>query len=318
MRTGSRKENVLSLAQRVINAFEGLPGVARASIAELCTVDGIGLAKASQIQAALELGKRLVATDTDARARISSPADAANIFAGRMAGLSQEEMHVLLLDTRNRVQRAVVVYRGNVNASMIRMSELFADAVRDNAPSIILAHNHPSGDTSPSADDIQVTRDAVKAGALLDIQVLDHLIIGGTQSYLSMKDVAWALVVRAPFGDIREPLPVKLIVAMLSAAPRPLSTHRGSRTPAHWTILVRITLYSPTTKGPNGAAILRRFVSASNYRSGGPRPSRWDKWVEMPQDGGRSTRSRLCLRRKLVLVTTKDQAHRSIRTGHLC
>ena len=188
LRTGSRKENVLSLAQRVINAFEGLPGVARASIAELCTVDGIGLAKASQIQAALELGKRLVATDTDARARISSPADAANIFAGRMAGLSQEEMHVLLLDTRNRVQRAVVVYRGNVNASMIRMSELFTDAVRDNAPSIILAHNHPSGDTSPSADDIQVTRDAVKAGALLDIQVLDHLIIGGTQSYLSMKE----------------------------------------------------------------------------------------------------------------------------------
>jgi len=105
-----------------------------------------------------------------------------------MAGLSQEEMHVLLLDTRNRVQRAVVVYRGNVNASMIRMSELFTDAVRDNAPSIILAHNHPSGDTSPSADDIQVTRDAVKAGALLDIQVLDHLIIGGTQSYLSMKE----------------------------------------------------------------------------------------------------------------------------------
>lgn len=188
LRTGSRRENVLSLAQRVINAFEGLPGVARASIAELCAVDGIGLAKASQIQAALELGRRLVAADTDARARISSPADAANILAGRMAGLSQEEMHVLLLDTRNRVQRAVVVYRGNVNASMIRMSELFADAVRDNAPSIILAHNHPSGDTSPSADDIQVTRDAVKAGALLDIQVLDHLIIGGTQSYLSMKE----------------------------------------------------------------------------------------------------------------------------------
>lgn len=188
LRTGSQKENAVSLAQRLINTFEGLPGVARASIKELCVVEGIGPAKASQVQAAIELGKRLVAADTDARARISSPADAANILMGRMSQLPQEEMHVLLLDTRNRVQRVVVVYKGNVNASMIRMAELFTDAVKDNAPSIILAHNHPSGDTSPSADDIQVTRDAVKAGALLDIQVLDHLIIGGVQSFLSMKE----------------------------------------------------------------------------------------------------------------------------------
>jgi DNA repair protein RadC len=187
LRTGSHKDSALSLAQKLINRFGGLPGLARASVAELCTVDGIGLAKAAEVQASLELGKRLVVTDSDARPRISSPADAANILMGSMSQLSQEEMHVLLLDTRNRVQRVRVVYRGNVNASMIRISELFTDAVKDNAPSIILAHNHPSGDTSPSADDIQVTRDAVKAGNLLDIQVLDHLIIGA-QSFLSMKE----------------------------------------------------------------------------------------------------------------------------------
>ncbi|MGI6368646.1 MAG: RadC family protein [Anaerolineae bacterium] len=188
LRTGSAKENVLSLAQRVINAFEGLPGVARASIAELCTVDGIGLAKASQILASLELGKRLVAADSDARPHIGSPADAANILAAGMVGLTQEELHVLLLDTRNRLQRRIIVYRGNVNSSMIRISELFRDAIRDNAPAIILAHNHPAGDVSPSADDIAVTKDAVRAGQLLDIQVLDHLIIGRGQTFLSMKE----------------------------------------------------------------------------------------------------------------------------------
>jgi len=94
---------------------------------------------------------------------------------------------VMLLDTRNQCMRTETVYRGNVNSSMIRIAELFRPAIKDNAPQIILAHNHPSGEVTPSADDIQVTRDAVRAGELLDIAVLDHLIIG-THAFLSMKE----------------------------------------------------------------------------------------------------------------------------------
>jgi DNA repair protein RadC len=187
LRTGTRTENALHLARRLMGEFRGLAGVASATVQELCRVPGIGLAKAAQVQAALELGKRLAAAGAVDRYQVTSPADAAARFMAEMQGLAQEELRVMLLDTRHRLLRIVRVYTGNVNTSLIRISEVFREAMRDNAPAIIVAHNHPTGDVSPSGDDIQVTQELVRAGELLDIKVLDHLIIG-QHSFLSMKE----------------------------------------------------------------------------------------------------------------------------------
>ncbi len=178
LRTGSRGENVISLAQRLLGEFHGLAGVATASVSELCRVAGIGPAKAAQIKAALELGRRLVATGGESRPRISSPYEAADRFLAEMGNSPQEELRVMLLDTKNQVLRTPTVYIGNVNTSVVRPAEVFREAIRDTATSVIIAHNHPSGDPTPSPEDVAVTREIVRAGEILGIRVLDHLVIG--------------------------------------------------------------------------------------------------------------------------------------------
>lgn len=184
--SGSRGQNALSLGQQLLAEFSGLSGVARASIAQLCSVSGVGPAKAAQIKAALELGRRLVATGAAGQSRITCPDDAAARFVADMSTLPQEELHVMLLDTKNQVLRVHTVYVGNVNTSMIRVGEVFREAIKDNAVSIIVAHNHPSGDPTPSPEDVSVTREILRAGQMLDIDVLDHLVIGKNR-YISMK-----------------------------------------------------------------------------------------------------------------------------------
>lgn len=187
LRTGSRTENALGLAQRLLTAFQGLGGLAQASVRELCEVSGIGPAKAAQLKAALELGRRLILSSGDSRPRITCPADAANLFLAAMSTEAQEQLRVMLLDSRHRVQRMSVVYVGNVNTSMIRVAEVFRQAVKDNSAAIVVAHNHPSGDPTPSPEDVRVTEQIVRAGKMLDIEVLDHLIIG-KQRYVSLKE----------------------------------------------------------------------------------------------------------------------------------
>lgn len=187
MRTGVGGENVLRLADRLLARFEGLPGIARASLAELRTVNGIGPAKAVEIKAALELGRRLMAAAPEERPRVTSPADAANLLMSEMMLLEQEELRVILLDTRNHVLRVETVYKGSLNTSVVRVAELFRAAIKDNAAAIIVAHNHPSGDPSPSPEDVHVTRQIRKAGSLLDIDLLDHIVIG-RQRYVSLKE----------------------------------------------------------------------------------------------------------------------------------
>lgn len=187
MRTGVGGENVLRLAERLLAHFNGLPGIARASLAELQTVNGIGPAKAVEIKAALELGRRLMASAPEERPRITSPADAANLLMSEMMMLEQEDLRVVLLDTRNHVLRVQTVYRGSLNTSVVRIGEVFRAAIKDNAAAIIVAHNHPSGDPSPSPEDIHVTRQLQQAGKLLDIELLDHVIIG-YQRYVSLKE----------------------------------------------------------------------------------------------------------------------------------
>ncbi|NLS78762.1 MAG: DNA repair protein RadC [Chloroflexi bacterium] len=187
LRVGGNGENVLGLAQRLLAQLGGLPGLARASFSELEAVKGIGLAKAAQVKAALELGRRLLIAAPDARPQIKSPADAANLLLAEMGFLEQEQMRVLLLDTKHRVMGTPTIYVGSLNTSVIRIAELFREAVKQNCAAIIVAHNHPSGDTSPSPEDIAVTQQIYSAGRLLDIDVLDHLIIG-QQRFLSLKE----------------------------------------------------------------------------------------------------------------------------------
>jgi DNA repair protein RadC len=187
LRTGSRTENALHLAHRVLNCFRSLAGLDNAGFGELCSIPGIGPAKAAQLKAAVELGRRAILSANGTRPIITCPADAAQVFKAEMSMLRQEQLRVMLLDTKHHVLRTPVVYVGNVNASMVRVAEVFREAIKENAVAILLAHNHPSGDPTPSMDDIRVTQEIVRAGKNLDIEVLDHLIVGG-QDYVSLKE----------------------------------------------------------------------------------------------------------------------------------
>lgn len=187
LRVGSRGENAVALGTRLLTEFGGLAGLAKASFSDLGRIRGISTAKTAQLKAALELGRRLLLTSPDARPQITSPADAASLLMLEMGGLEQENLRALLLDTKNRVLASPTVYVGNVNSSIIRVSEVFREAVRQNATALIIAHNHPSGDPTPSPEDIQVTRSIVEAGELLGIEVLDHLVIGH-QRFISLKE----------------------------------------------------------------------------------------------------------------------------------
>ncbi len=187
LRTGSGGENVLRLAERLLITFKDLPGLARASIAELTKVKGIGPAKAVEIKAALEIGRRLLTSAPQEKPRITTPADAANLIMSEMSFLEKEHLRLILMDTRNFVLGTPTIYVGSLNTSVVRISELFRAAIKENAAAFIVAHNHPSGDPSPSSEDVAVTRKIVQAGALLNIGVLDHIIIGHNR-FISMKE----------------------------------------------------------------------------------------------------------------------------------
>ena len=165
-------------ALAVLNQFPTLEDIARASYAELEDVACISKPSAARIRAALELGRRLVSTMPHERPSITSPADAANLVMSEMSLLEQEQLRVILLDTRNRVQGIQTIYQGSLNTMMVRIAELFREAIRANCAGIIVVHAHPSGDPSPSPEDVALTRDLVQAGKLLSVEVLDHLVIG--------------------------------------------------------------------------------------------------------------------------------------------
>lgn len=186
LRTGIPGENAVQLGARLLQELGGLSGLHKADYAVVCQMRGIGPAKAAQIKAAIELGRRLSAAQPEERPAIHSPGDAAELVLYEMSALEQEELRVMHLDVRNRVNAIVPVYRGTTNSSHVRVGELFRDAVRRNSVSIILVHNHPSGDPTPSPDDLAVTRQILEAGRILDIKVLDHLVIGDSR-WVSLK-----------------------------------------------------------------------------------------------------------------------------------
>jgi DNA repair protein RadC len=179
LRVGVRGESAVRLAERLLAQVGGLAGLHRAGHADLQALRGVGSAKAAQLLAAVELGSRIARAGQGERPTIRSAADVHALVGYELMGRDQEYLLVLVLDTRNRLIRPPLeVYHGSLNTSLIRVGEVFRQAIKDNAAGIIVAHNHPSGDPSPSADDVSVTRALRDAGALLDIALLDHIVIG--------------------------------------------------------------------------------------------------------------------------------------------
>lgn len=187
LRVGVVGENAVQVGQRLLAEFHGLSGIQRAPFEELEKQHGIGEAKAAQIKAAIELGQRISEKRPDDRPTIGKPEEAAALVKFEMAELDQEELRVLLLDTRNHLLDIAKIYRGSVSTAQVRPADVFKPAIRNNATAIIVVHNHPSGDPTPSPDDAAVTRSLVEAGKLIDVEVLDHLIIGRGR-YVSMKE----------------------------------------------------------------------------------------------------------------------------------
>ena len=187
LRVGVKGENVVNLSHRLLSTYGGLAGMGRVSYGELCSINGISDAKACQLLAALELGRRLVSLSPEERAVIRAPQDVANLLAAEMGFLDQEHLRVLLISTKGEVLGIHQVYVGNVNSSVVRPAEVLRPAIRENAPSIIIVHNHPSGDPAPSPEDIMITRHIASAGSIMGIELLDHVIIGG-QRHVSLKE----------------------------------------------------------------------------------------------------------------------------------
>ena len=187
LRTGLPGENVVDLSMRLLRDFGGLAGLVAADLEVLCQTHGLGLAKASQLKAALEIANRLAALGPEQRPQITQPGDVARLLMMEMAYLAQEQLRVLCLDTKNHVVAQQVVYQGTINSSAVRAAEVFRPAITRACLNIIVVHNHPSGDPTPSPEDVRTTEQLRKAGELLDIELLDHIVVGRHQ-FVSLKE----------------------------------------------------------------------------------------------------------------------------------
>jgi DNA repair protein RadC len=179
-------ENPVALAERLLMQYGGIAQLARLPIGELINQKGIGFGRARRLTAALELAKRISAPDQE-RFRVSSPADLFTLVSD-MQYLEQEQMRVVLLNTKHRVIKVVTVYQGSVHTTVIRVAELLREAIRWNATAIALAHNHPSSDPTPSPEDAAITREIVKAGSLMDIDIADHIVVGQGGRFVSLRE----------------------------------------------------------------------------------------------------------------------------------
>ncbi|TFJ93986.1 RadC family protein [Lentibacillus salicampi] len=187
MGSGTKNESVMVLSNRILMHFEGLNLLKDATIEELMAIKGIGTAKGVLLLSALELGKRMNQYQPDSRYVIRSPEDGADYVMEDMRDLNQEHFVVLFLNTKNQVIHRQTIFVGSLNASIVHPREIYREAVKRSAASIICAHNHPSGDPAPSQEDIHVTRRLVESGKMIGIELLDHLVIGD-RKFISLKE----------------------------------------------------------------------------------------------------------------------------------
>ncbi|QQK82004.1 DNA repair protein RadC [Salicibibacter cibi] len=187
LRTGTTSETVLQLAYRLLSEFEGIMMLKEASLEELQAIKGIGQVKAIELLAALELGKRIHTTHQGERYAIKTPEDVTDYVMEEMRFLTQEHFVAIYLNTKNQVLHKKTLFIGSLNASIVHPREVFKEALRRSAASIVCLHNHPSGDPSPSKEDREVTKRLVECGKVLGVEVLDHIIIGD-QRYTSLRE----------------------------------------------------------------------------------------------------------------------------------
>lgn len=188
LNTGVSGESVMFVAERLLREHDGFTGLMRMSAQELSKEHGIGPAKATKLKASMEIAQRVMSDIQDRRPKIVSPDDVLALIGLDMTLQEQEQMKVVMLNTRNEVINIRTLYQGTTNQAQVRTSEVFREAVRLNAVAIIVAHNHPSGDPTPSSADIDLTRAMYEAGQTLDIKLLDHLIVGQGR-HVSMKRI---------------------------------------------------------------------------------------------------------------------------------
>ncbi|MGG1515774.1 DNA repair protein RadC [Paenibacillus oryzisoli] len=187
LRTGTVSESAIHLANRVLSECGGLRGLVDMSRDQLTQIRGIGDAKALQIQAGIELGRRLARSTFDVRPTIRSPKDIAEFMREDMRYLQKEHFVCLFLNTKNQILAKETLSMGSLNASIVHPREVFRAAIKCSSASIVCVHNHPSGDPTPSPEDVNLTARLVEAGSIIGIDVLDHVIIGD-QRYISLKE----------------------------------------------------------------------------------------------------------------------------------
>ncbi len=186
LRTGSRQENVINLAQRILSQYN-LKQLSQTNLAQLMKIHGIKDSKAAQIAACFEIARRLESFKEDAKYRINSPADVYNRIYPRLREQKKEMFIELCLDTKNQIIKEDTISIGSLNANVVHPREVFRMALAESAAHIIVAHNHPSGDPTPSREDIEITKKLVETGSIMGIDVLDHVIIGDGRHF-SMKE----------------------------------------------------------------------------------------------------------------------------------
>lgn len=206
LRTGVQGQTALSLANAVLQFFGGLRGIASASTQDLASHRGVGPAKAVQLKAAIELGKRAVMLEPTDLVQINGPGDVADLLMGEMRYLDKEHFKVVLLNAKHRVIDIVTVSVGCLDSSLVHPREVFKECLRRNSARVIMVHNHPSGDPTPSYDDIAITQRLASSGLILGIDVLDHIIVGDNR-YSSLKELG-LMVAAAGSAPARGPSPM--------------------------------------------------------------------------------------------------------------